>query len=625
MADINQEVESLLNPPKQSEYPGELEKLGIPSTKEEAKEAQRKANPSTTDTVANFFELLAYREAEEAQESKKLKPEDLRQKYPDLPEALWTREMGSHEARLIADRQYEIRRAQAILASSPDGLYKFGSSMVYHATDPLNVAANLAVGAGVGAIFRGGMLGFQALRGAGLAANVGAVAGRSFAEGLISESLTEAINVGISNEFLDNKTFSDYSNNVFAASVMGVGFDIGGFAVVKGGRAGISKMFSPKYAPEIADSTIAQMAAGKTVETRPIVEELGAKLQQAPLEKEIMLKRTDPGGVGEFEIVGNKYTYEPVTLEQAPNKVYWAANAPDPYLRGEAIGGVRLGNFLYATDNWILANNTAVMSATGAASITKVLPMPNLRLIDFDAPAPKETRAFFAGKIKDSVEGGYKQALDMIKDMPLRDVYSFINKALVDSVDADKRLTEIGKELSKGYKYDGFFMGGEKVIDIDAGSHNSVVLFQHLPNTPLEKRGIRIADFEANPELKNPDNVGKFDIERYSVDESAVGAGRRSNVEDVLLSEQDKSRRIDYDDQAYKSVDEAVNQTIETEVRPETYKKEFDDSVAHAEKLQEMGYFSKQDLEAVKKFSQSEKAETDMLNEATECVRRFGV
>ncbi len=410
-----------------------------------------------------------------------LDPIELNKKFPKMPQP-FTEPVNMTVAQKIYDNQMQRQELQDRVNAGPqDGWYgftnKWGSNLLAHATDPLELGAGFAVSAAL-----------PVVAGAGIAARLGIGAaestisqtiGRTFVEGTLGNIATQPLEA-----YNSKQEQRDY--NVQDALVGAIGTAAGFSALhgaVKIGSNGLNRFLgrvSPKHAEAIQNAALVQSLEGKRIATDPVI---GETLSDTNYPKQSFHK-LDSAAINETRFYSPK--------EIVTNDI----NSKSSVISDDYGGGI------YLTDDPQIANGAAArkLSENDGSIISGKVQDANL--IDLDN---KTMDAKFVEAARSSLEGSDVK-IDPEK-MSGKQFFEEIHNAIEDRKLPTSFLDDL-KENLKSQGVDGYRLTVDKLADQPHTPHNAVVLFE---DKKFSNDGNLLPDKESVPRLSQAEAQNHFE------------------------------------------------------------------------------------------------------------------
>lgn len=437
---------------------------------------------ATTQAVAQHRELS---DAEER--GGELVPvKDLNEMYPDLSTP-FTEPKSKAVAEIIAGRQRKRQELATIIAKGPEnglmGVARFGSALLPHAIDPINLGSGLAISAltsGLGLLKNvgQGVVGAEAAVGAVEAANAARVARsvslasralsnpfiRHAGEGVIGNIGSEMLVARAAIQEGREYNLDDAFYNTVGGAVLVPGVIWGAQKAVHGlrytGRVALNRSaeylgrIDPKYSEMLQASSLARLLQDKKPVPGIFHEHAVAELQ------------------GEMPKWAPRQPYEfgKLAPESMPGKAVFAAS----YERG-GLGEIKtesfdhfLGDAVYMTDDPRVANGAAGRGfKEGNGRVLELSPTEPLNLVDLNQKVPEDLKDLFRelGVSKVDIE---KLS---VTDLMLR---------FQDDIQSNERAPDFMESVNEQLKakgYDGYISDGSNAEGVNRSPHNSMIVF----------------------------------------------------------------------------------------------------------------------------------------------------
>lgn len=337
---------------------------------------------SPTNSLYRMYELNKVRR--DTENLPKLTPEQLNEKYPDLPRK-FEDPMNEKVAELIVGRQRERQNLQKIIDSGPQGkistALKFGAMLVPQAVDPIGAVAGMGVSKLFGMALTGSRFAGSAIGKAVLAESPTAsqILIRGATEGVAGNALAEAIPYMAAQDDMTDYTFEQAAVNViggtlgFTAGVAALkkGFDVAGNFVNRGG---------PKARAQALDIETAQVHAGNKVDAEALV--------ARELVRETNVPNPDYKFVDAFDKLPEEI--------HIPKKVSGGDLKSENGFFSDGIYHNPERPMIEATDDPLIANNAAARKIEeGAGDVITAKLSPDTKIAFLDRPLEGETKAIF--------------------------------------------------------------------------------------------------------------------------------------------------------------------------------------------------------------------------------------
>lgn len=451
------------------------------------------AESTTKESLAAMFRLsqmdattqsiAQYREIDDAEKrgGERIPVAKLNELYPDLATP-FTEPKSKEVADIIAARQRRRQELGEVIANGPQGslmgVARFGTALVPHAIDPVNVGSGLAISAltaGAGVVKNIGQA-VQGARAAGAAleavqaARTATVVGRAlsnpfirhFGEGVIGNVASETLVARAAIQEGREYNLDDAFYNTVGGAMLVPGVIWGGQKAIQGlrytGRFAINRTaeylgrIDPKYSEVIQATSLARLLNDK----RPVP---GVFHEHAVAE----LSGNTPRWTKQ------EYAYSRITPETMAGKPIYAASYDQGMIGEVATESFDhyLGDAVYVTDDPRVANGAAGRGFKEGNGRVLQLEADQLNLIDLNEKVPENLKDLFR-------ELGINKA-DLEK-LKVADIMTRFQDELqsnqrdpdfIDSVNA--RLKEKG--------YDGYISDGANVEGMPRDPHNSMIVF----------------------------------------------------------------------------------------------------------------------------------------------------
>ncbi len=227
----------------------------------------------------------------------KVSASELNAKYTDLPD-LFREPMTEAAAELIASRHETRQKKQFISANGPSAYYQkeiinFAGGVIPHALDPLEFAAGAAIGGGLGVAGKALIAGGKYARLGGVLAQHGAfnsVLG-SVVSGTLGNIATEPLAIAAAQSEMDDYTLLDAFQGAVGGALAGLGINMG----LRGIKStyGFLRSGSPQKMATTFKTALGQFISGGKVDVIPLVEDLRADVNSAPVGGFQKLKAVD--------------------------------------------------------------------------------------------------------------------------------------------------------------------------------------------------------------------------------------------------------------------------------------------------------------------------------------------
>lgn len=452
---------------------------------------------------------------------KKLSPEELNQKFPDM-EVPFDAPTSLTVATYKAERQKERRHLQYLANKGAGTIGSFVGNVIGSLADPVNFGLNYALGLGTQSLLAraGGARGFTQIRNAALARSatesVPTALAREGAEGFIGSVATEPLSyVAGKKESLDY-TVGDAATNIL----------VGTFAFPIG-MAGVKSLVKlPRAVKNMINTDIGSV-------------EKALNLARVQLEND---KRINVDAIikqHEGEVANVVSTKPDLDTSKPINGEFYAVATKGTDNLEDTINFSDLGDHYYVTDSKPVSNAYAAREFSDVEGSIIPVNASDLRVVDIDLPFDENTRKAFEG-INTSGFETPRQALDAIDDPEV--------KAKV-------------AESFKAQGYDGYKFDGGKEFE-NGKSHNAIALFE---NTKI-KQGDQVLRGDKSQKIKS---VSDRDVEALKEELTTEKGDIDYDPEikkqvDLLESEPVQNYRRDYDQ--LKKENEELDQMLKEEI-----------------------------------------------------------
>lgn len=515
---------------------------------------------SKIDTTLNSIERIIDLDRIEAQESDIVAPEELNAEFPGLPTPF-----TKPTKRAVAEEIYKRHKKRAdlgsVLARAKDNpaltAGTFAASLVPHAIDPVNLAADLTIGGAIFAIGRGAMSA-RSVMSARRALAQGA------AEGIAGNLATEPFTLTANQMELQDYTVAQAFVNVTAG---GVFFPVARFGLSK--TASFVKGLGPNHVEAIAQSSVAQAAAGRRVDVDAHIRDFRAEAGGSP--------RWAP-----------EYRYAPIS-NPSNQRFYAGTNHQYPELRRDTVRiDEDLGDGIYLTDSPGVANGISARKLANKTGKVLEVDLGDMRIIDLESHIPTEIRNVLEPIVRDAI--GQKKFAEM-EARPGRELFDEIRESVEAGKANDEMVGRVNRALEEagydGYRYESGKQGGD--------SSNAVMLFNDSKVTPRNS---------IKPDMGS--------VRRASDDE----------LKELIDRNQDHKSEWTYDDKAYKEFQEMEDIPVDVETREiQMAAEEALEELAEMERINALDEAQVKELEQLRAEKAQEATNDQMIKSAFSCLR----
>jgi hypothetical protein len=555
----------LLRPPRSTYTEDEFFKNFNREMPSRSQAADASYDLSKIDTTVNSIERILEMNRIEAQESELVDPEALNQEYPGLPKPF-----VKPTKRVVAEEIYRRHKKRADLGtvvSNADNsalttMATFGAALIPHAIDPVNIIADITVAGTILSVASAG----RGVRAAMIAAREQS-AGRQFlqgaAEGVAGNLATEPFTFAAAQQEMQDYTAGQALVNITAG---GVFFPVARFGLSK--TASYVKKLGPNHVEAMAQSSIAQAAAGRRVDldahVRDFMAEAGGTPRWAP-----------------------EYRYAPAA-NPSNRKFYAGTNHQYPDLRNTVLIDEDLGDGIYLTDSPGVANGISARKLAHKTGKVLEVDLGEARIIDLESHIPTEIRNVLEPIVRDAI--GQKKFAEL-EARPGRELFNEIRESVESGKSNDELVGRVNKALEEagydGYRYESGKQGGD--------ASNAVMLFNDSKAT-----------------------VGN----RIKPDMSAVRRASDDELKQLVERNQDHKSEWTYDDKAYKEFQEMEDIPVDVETRE--LQRAADETLEELTEMERIGSLDKtqvKELEELRAAKAQEATNDQMIKSAFACLR----
>tara|TARA_R100001086_G_scaffold240680_1_gene167023 strand:- start:1985 stop:3658 length:1674 start_codon:yes stop_codon:yes gene_type:complete len=397
---------------------------------------------SKIDTTLNSIDRMIELDKIEAQESEVVDPVELNKEFPGLPTP-FTKPTKRAVAEEIYKRHKERVELGGVLSRAQDDPFlstgTFAASLIPHAIDPINLAADLTVGGALLGIGRG-VMGARSVMTARRAFMQGA------AEGVLGNLATEPFTFAANQMELQDYSVAQAMVNVAAG---GVFFPAVRFGLNQG--SALVKRFGSNHVEAVGQSALSQASAGRRVDVNPLIRDFHIEAGGSP--------RWAP-----------EYRYSPTNITVG-RKFYAGTNHSFPNLKENTVLiDTDLGDGIYLSDSPGVANGISARKLGSKTGKVLEVDLSEARLIDLDAPITPSVKAALEPLVREVL--GQKR-FDSLETRPGRELFDEVRDAVESGKATDELVAKANKALEEagydGYRYETGQQGGDK--------SNGVMLF----------------------------------------------------------------------------------------------------------------------------------------------------
>lgn len=398
---------------------------------------------------------------------KELSPQELNDRY-DLEDTFKV-PMTESAAAVIAERAQRRKKAEEVMSRAESGMLNtavsFGTSVVANMIDPLNLAADIAVGKGLGILARSGKIAMMTSWGAR-----GASAGRRFGEAAVEGALgnlaVEPLVFGARSLENRERGFDEVAIETVAGALAFPAVKFAGGELLGRGLQFVNGL-DARSANNFYRSLKAQVIGGKKLNVEPLTRE------QVKMTSEHVV----PEGKALF---GSKTDYNYVPKETVqPNDSFYVSvlNSPDD------IADAKFGTFaddyggtVNLTDNAFAANGaSARITGDSIGNVFEVRVDPEAKIINLE-----RTLGEADPQVREAVKAAYEKATGLEfkfdDDVSLKDVYEDLYGGSI----SEKYRAEVTSEFNQSIKeagFDGYRHDGTRLAEMEHSPHNVLALF----------------------------------------------------------------------------------------------------------------------------------------------------
>lgn len=457
---------------------------------------------SSTVSLMNVMEAVA----DSSKTEDLLSPEELNSEFgTDIFKVPFTK----NTAQAMHERHLKRLKLEEVIARGPEGLgttaLSFGSSIAANLLDPLDLAADIAVGKGLGILAKGKRVAMLANWGrpdAGLAREFGEAAAEGFLGNLAVEPVISAA------ASLENRQrgFDEIAVEALAGALAFPAVKVGGKAVMSRGADFFSGL-DTRSLGNLYRSGIAQFRSGKRLNTEPVVRE------QVRMTSEYKI----PAEKGPLWGRHAGYQYTPKTSVSSKDTFYVSSLDSTSDLKGLNPGRIadNYGGVIDATDSAFVANGaSARRTGEQAGSVFEVRPKEGVKTFNLERTVDE-----LSDVEKASVAKAYKRATgqDLKKtDVSVRDVMDNLHDGVVNENYRAEVLDEFNASMRED-GVDGYIHAGDRLGGMEHSPHN---VFVALKDDLLEPVGRQSADADYTGRLNDSESK---QILADSIDEDKPG------------------------------------------------------------------------------------------------------
>ena len=493
-------------------------------------------------------------------DGEQISPQDLNEKYG--LEDTFQVPMTEAAAAVIAERANRRKNAEEVLSRAEQGLINttvsFGASIAANMLDPLNLAADIAVGKGLGSLAKSGKIALMTGWGA-RGASIGRRFGEAAVEGALGSLAVEPLVFGARSLENKDRGLDEVAMETLAGALAFPAVKFGGEAVLSRGLKFWDGL-DTRSASNLYRSAKAQLMQGRKINIEPLTRE--------------QIKMTSEYEVPEGKaLFGSKTQYDYVKKASLkPNDTFYVSVTNNV----DSLDGAKFGTFsdnyggeIKLTDNGFAANGaSARITSESVGRVLEVKVDPSARILDLDS-----RYVDLDVDAKKSIAEAYEAATGLqIKDadgLTIKQIYD----DLYDGVINEKYKDDITKDFNTKLKeagYDGYIHDGSKLAEMDHNPHNVIELFDTNKVEVVKSN-------KADPAfVRRLSSEERLDIMRNSLDDGQPGFfdddKSARQIEQELQQENflNTQQEIEDDLLAFRELDpDKVNEDIEVAFKNE--------------------------------------------------------
>lgn len=461
---------------------------------------------STATAVPQIADLIVGNKLESVTNQRTLPVKELQEKYPGIS---WSEPKKELVADYIFRESEKRRKLESVAQRGPDGklmsVMGFGANLAAHLLDPAEMAANVLTGG--------------ALRGAGLFTSAGfkTTVARGAAEGIITEPLSEGLNIASEAQHYRSVTLGQSAANLGLGVVAGGAFEGIGYGL---GR----------LKDRMRLSAAAQMLNNKHPNVAPI---------KNIWDNERLGVGANPGKDWSGR---TNYAFTPVDANSPlTTKIFIGTNGQGDDFRLVNPGmnqNSRLGFGVarVGVDSAVVANGHAASSFNDAPGVIHEVQIDSARVLSLDEPIPQNAGSAVSqviSEIADRVDSEILQDLSV----RLKNGESITGKQIYTALeDAPEGAADAVNSVLRSEGYDALHY--TDAANDGTGKHNGFVV---LNEEKLRQTGA------------------------FQSDKSLIGGLSDNEVDDIIAARNDPAQELGYDQKTVDSV-KAAEETLEQDI-----------------------------------------------------------